>query len=63
MTLVLVRCGTEVDQGVTVPARVRVSLVSWEQGSHAVLIVMFMVPLGYLGARSMAQVLQLPFEY
>ena len=45
------------------PARVRVSLVSWEGGSHAVLIVMFMVLLGYPGVRFMAQVLRLPFEY
>ena len=32
-------------------ARARVSLVSWEGGSHAVL---FVVPHGYPGARSMA---------
>ena len=42
------------------PARARVSLVSWEGGSHAVL---FMVPLGHSGARSIVQVLRLPFEY
>ena len=41
-------------------ARARVSLVSWEEGSHAVL---FMVPLGLPGARPMAQVLRLPSEY
>ena len=39
------------------PARVR---VSWEGGSHAVL---FTVPLGHPGVRSVAQVLRLPFEY
>ena len=43
MTLALVRCGIEADQGGTVSARVRVRLVSWEGGSHAVL---FVVPLG-----------------
>ena len=32
-------------------------------GSHEVLIVVFMVPLGYPGVRSIAQVLRLPFEY
>ena len=36
------------------------SLVGWEGGSHAVL---FMVQFGYPGARPMAQVLRLPFEY
>ena len=41
-------------------ARARVSLVSWEGGSHAVF---FMVPLGLPGARSMTQALRLPFQY
>ena len=41
-------------------ARTRISLVRWEGGSHAVL---FMVPLGPLSARPMAQALRLPFEY
>ena len=40
--------------------RVRVSLVSWEGRSHALL---FMVPLGLPSARPMAQALWLPFEY
>ena len=44
MTLVLVRCSIEADQQGTVSARARVSLVSWEWGSHAVL---FMVPLSH----------------
>ena len=39
---------------------VRVSLVSWEGGSHALL---FMVLLGLPSSRSMAQALRLPFEY
>ena len=43
MALALVRCSIEVDQGGTPHARARVSLVSWEGGSHALL---FMVPLG-----------------
>ena len=43
--------------------RVRVSLVGWEGGSYAVLFVMFKVPLGYPGARSMAHMLRAPFEY
>ena len=60
MTLVLVRCSIEADQQGAVSARARVSLVSWEWGSHAVL---FMVPLSHSGARSMAQTLRLPFEY
>ena len=60
MTLPLVRCSIEADQGGTVSARVRVRLVSWEEGSHAVL---FMVPLSHPGARSMAQALRLPFEH
>ena len=63
MTLVLVRCSIKVDQGGTVPARVRVTLIICEGRSHAVLIAMFMVPLGYPGVRSMAQALQLLFEY
>ena len=41
-------------------ARARISLVSWEGGSH---VVLFMVPLGPPSARPMAQALQLPFEY
>ena len=41
-------------------ARARVSLVSWEGRSHALL---FMVPLGLPSARPMAQALWLPFEY
>ena len=60
MALALVRCSIEADQGGTPHAKVRVSLVSWEGGSHAVL---FMVPLGPPGARPMAQALRLPFEY
>ena len=40
--------------------RARVSLVSWEGGSHAVLL---MVPLGHPGARFMAQALRQPFEH
>ena len=60
MALELVRCSIEVDQGGTLNARERVSLVSWEGGSHAVL---FMVLLGPPSARPMAQVLQLPFRY
>ena len=60
MTLALVRCSIEADQGGTLHARARVSLVSWEGRSHAVL---FMVPLGPPGARPMAQELRLPFEY
>ena len=60
MTLALVRYSIEVDQGGTVSARARVSLISWEGGSHAVL---FMVLLGHPGARSMAQALRIPFEY
>ena len=61
ITLALVRCSIEADQGSTymVSARVRVYLVSWEGGSHAVL---FMVPLGHPGARSIAQVLRLPLS-
>ena len=60
MALALVRRSIEVDQRGTVSARARVSLVSWEGGSH---VVFFMVSLGPPGARSMAQVLRLPFEY
>ena len=37
-------------------ARARVRLVIWEGGSHAVL---FVVPLGHPGVRSMAQALRL----
>ena len=40
-------------------ASTRVSLVSWEGGSHAV---WFMFPLGLPGARSMVQALWIPFE-
>ena len=60
MALAPVRCSFEADQGGTPHARARVSLVSWEGRSHALL---FMVPLGLPGARPMAQALQLPFEY
>ena len=60
MALALVRCSIEADQGGTPHARARVSLVSWEGRSHALL---FMVPLGLPSARPMAQVLRLPFEY
>ena len=60
MALALVRCSIEADQGGTPHARARVSLVSWEWRSHALL---FMVPLGLLSARPMAQALRLPFEY
>ena len=51
MTLALVRCSIEANQGGTVPARAKVSLVSWERESYAVF---FMVLLGHPGARSMA---------
>ena len=47
-------------EGRTPHARARVSLVSWEGRSHALL---FMVPLGLPSARPMAQALRLPFEY
>ena len=57
MALELVRCSIEGDQGGTLYARAR---VSWEGGSHGVL---FTVLLSSPGARPMAQVLQLPFEY
>ena len=60
LSLALVRCSIEADQGGTPHARARVSLVSWEGRSHALL---FMVPLGLPSARPMAQVLRLPFEY
>ena len=60
MALALVRCSIEADQGGTPHARARVSLVSWDGGSHALL---FMVPLGLPSARSMAQALRLPSEY
>ena len=62
MALALVRCSIEADQGGTPHARARVSLVSWEGRSHALL---FMVPLGPPGARPMAQALRLrlSFEY
>ena len=60
MALALVRCSIKVDQGGTLYAKARVSLVSWEGGSHAVL---FMVPLGPTGARPMAQALRLSFVY
>ena len=60
MALALVRCSIEADQGRTPHARARVSLVSWEGRSHALL---FMVPLGLPSARPMAQALRLPFEY
>ena len=53
-------CSIEADQGVTPHASARVSLVSWEGRSHALL---FMVPLGLPSARPMAQALRLPFEY
>ena len=60
MALALVRCSIEADRGGTPHARARVSLVSWEGRSHALL---FMVPLGLPSARPMAQALRLPFEY
>ena len=60
MALALVRCSIEADQGGTRHARARVSLVSWEGRSHALL---FMVPLGLPSARPTAQALRLPFEY
>ena len=59
MALALVRCSIETDQGGTPYARARVSLVSWEGRSDALL---FMVPLGLPSARAMAQALRLPFE-
>ena len=60
MALALVRCNSEADQGGTPHARARVSLVSWEGRSHALL---FVVPLGLPSERPMAQALWLPFEY
>ena len=60
VALGLICCSIEVDQGGTLYARARVSLVRWEGGSH---VVLFMVPLGPPGARPMDQVLWLPFEY
>ena len=60
MALALVHCSIEAGQGGTPHARARVSLVSWEGRSHAVL---FMVQLGLPGMRPMAQALWLPFEY
>ena len=60
MALVLVRFSIEVNQGGTLYARAKVSLVSWEGRSH---VLLFMVPLGPPGVRPMAQVLRLPFEY
>ena len=60
MALALDRCSIEADQGGTPHARARVSLVSWEGRSHALL---FMVPLGLPSARPMAEALWLPFEY
>ena len=42
------------------PARARVSLISWEEDKSAVL---FMISFSNEGVRSMAQVLRLPFEY
>ena len=60
MALALVRCNIEADQGGTPHARARVSLVSWEGRSHALL---FMVPLGLPSARPVAQAPRLPFEY
>ena len=58
--MTLACCSIKVDQGGKLSTRARISSVSWEGGSHAVL---FMVPLGHPGVRSMAQGLQLPFEY
>ena len=60
MALALIRCCIEADQGGTPHVRARVSLVSWEGGSH---VVLFMVPLGPRSARPMAQALRLPFEH
>ena len=60
MSLALVRCSIEADQGGTPNARARVSLVSWNGRSHALL---FMVTLGLPSARPMVQALWLPFEY
>ena len=60
LALALVCCSIEANQGGTPHARARVSLVSWEGGSH---VVLFMVQLSPTGARPMAQALRLPFEY
>ena len=60
MALALVRCSIEADQGGTLHARARASLVSWEGGSH---VVFFMVPLGPPDARPMVQAIRLPFDY
>ena len=60
MALALVCCSIEADQGGILHARARVSLVSWEGRSHALL---FMVLLGLPSAKPMAQALRLPFEY
>ena len=62
MALALVRCSIEADHGGTPHARARVSSVSWEGRSHALLLT-FMVPFGLPSARPMAQALRLPFEY
>ena len=59
MALALVHCSIEVDQGGILYARARLSLLSWERGSN---VVLFMVTLGPLGTRPMAQALGLPFE-
>ena len=47
-------------QGCVMSAKARVSSVSWERRSHAVL---FKIPLGLSCASSISQALQLPFEY
>ena len=60
MALSLVSCSIGVDQGGTLYARAKVSLVSWEGERLAVLL---MVPLGPPGKRPMAQALWLPFGY
>ena len=62
MALVLVRCSIEADQGGTPYATAKVSLISWEGISNALL---FMVPLGLTSARLMATctALRLLFEY
>ena len=60
MALALVRCSIEGNQGGTLHARTKVSLVSWDGESH---VVLFMVPFGPPGARPIAQALRLPFRY
>ena len=60
MALALVHCSIEANWGGTPHARIRVSLVSWEGGSHSLL---FMVPLSLPSVRPTAQALQLPFEF